>query len=246
MQELFFKPAKVKSSFAKFNLTKYLTVVGALLIGTGLTSNPAMAIDDTSGFKLYNENNQAVNTIYTQYDLRKGIEPAIKCDLIGIKSVDIVTCRNPNNGEPINIRLNNIDATEDGQDFKLNAFGWLRSTLVTYQDALYFQFNGLDFYKRPLGTFYIKGYRSSKGEVFNLNVNALLLERGLAFPYFYGDRNSKKNLIYKYCQIANATKSQNLGVWNRENWISGKIETPDEYRARMKGKPLNRKYNNGC
>lgn len=137
---------------------------------------------------------------------------SIEGRVVGVSDGDSITLLTAGNRQ-LKVRLDGIDAPEDGQEFsavsKRTLSSWIAGKTVTLEVS------GTDRYQRTLGTIYLEGQ----------NVNLLMVRAGMAWHYKkYSDDQALD-------AAERAARAEQRGLWSGFRPIA-----PWDYRA-LKKKP---------
>lgn len=131
---------------------------------------------------------------------------AVSCKVVGISDGDTITVLTPQRTQ-LKVRLDGIDAPEDGQDFSAASKRALSSLVAGKEVTL--RVSGTDRYGRTLATVFVG----------DQNVNLLMVRSGYAWHFV------KYSTDANLAAAEKAARSERLGLW------AGKPIPPWEYRA---------------
>ncbi|MCD7971567.1 MAG: thermonuclease family protein [Candidatus Azobacteroides sp.] len=137
-------------------------------------------------------------------------ERIVRGKIVKVSDGDTVTLLTKEN-EQIKIRLDGIDAPENGQDYGEKSRQFLADLIAGKEVELHV--TGTDRYKRTLGFIYINGK----------NVNEALVRNGLAWHYKHFNNDPKLDSLE---QLA---RKEKLNIWSQKNPIE-----PYEFRKAKK------------
>ena len=137
---------------------------------------------------------------------RSGQEGDTQCKVVGVADGDTLTCLTADK-QQIKVRLHQIDAPEQKQDFGQAAKKALSGHV--YRKNISLKMNGRDKYGRTIAEVYVDGK----------NINKAMVEAGYAWAY------REHMTDNEYLSLENAARNRSRGLWSQPNPVY-----PSEFR----------------